>query len=258
MRGKRFLFLGGLHRSGTSIAHRLLREHPETSGISGSAAPQDEGQHLQTVFPTAKDYGGPGRFAFADASHLTETSSLALPANRDRLLREWGPWYDLERVVLLEKSPPNLLRTRFLQSLLPGSCFVMLVRHPIAVSLATVKWSKTPIFDLLNHWLRAHQIFLEDHAYLENCLVLRYEDLVTDSASCLHAICNLAELAPFAPREPVSDHNAQYFDRWNERIDEYRKDLQQADTELVSFARRFGYTFEPPFTCDPVAVILQR
>src|SRR5215471_2962371 len=52
---------------------RLLAAHPEMSGFSGTGVPADEGQHLQSVYPAAKKYGGPGRFGFAAESHLTES-----------------------------------------------------------------------------------------------------------------------------------------------------------------------------------------
>ena len=45
------VFVGGLHRSGTSLVHRCLALHPAVSGFSGTGVPEDEGQHLQTVYP---------------------------------------------------------------------------------------------------------------------------------------------------------------------------------------------------------------
>ena len=35
--------------------------------------------------------------------------------------------------VLVEKSPPNLVRTRFLQALFPDARQIVVTRHPIAV-----------------------------------------------------------------------------------------------------------------------------
>jgi hypothetical protein len=72
----RFVFIGGLHRSGTTLLARCLAEHPEVSGFSGTRALEDEGQHLQNVYQPGRAYGGPGRFGFDPEAHLTETSSL--------------------------------------------------------------------------------------------------------------------------------------------------------------------------------------
>ena len=71
----RFVFLAGLHRSGTTLLARLLAAHPEVSGFSGTGVPADEGQHLQSVYPAAKVWGGPGRFGFAPEAHFTEAQA---------------------------------------------------------------------------------------------------------------------------------------------------------------------------------------
>src|ERR1041385_8014493 len=83
--GHRLVFLAGLHRSGTTLLARLLAAHPEVSGFSDTGVPADEGQHLQTVYPAAKEYGGPGRFGFAPESHLTEASPLVSEENARKL-----------------------------------------------------------------------------------------------------------------------------------------------------------------------------
>src|SRR5205814_5485769 len=116
----RFVFLAGLHRSGTTLLARLLAAHPEISGFSGTGVPADEGQHLQSVYPAAKVYGGPGRFGFAAESHLTESSPLASEESARTLLEEWSTHWDLSRPLLLEKSPPDPLKTPLPQAPLPG------------------------------------------------------------------------------------------------------------------------------------------
>jgi len=51
---KKFVFISGLHRSGTSILHRILRSSEGISGFHDTNVPQDEGQHLQSVFNPQK------------------------------------------------------------------------------------------------------------------------------------------------------------------------------------------------------------
>ena len=53
-----------------------------------------EGQHLQTVYPRVRDYGGAGHFAFHPAAHLTERSPLVRPDAAERLLAAWRPHWD--------------------------------------------------------------------------------------------------------------------------------------------------------------------
>jgi Sulfotransferase family len=246
MDGHRFIFLGGLHRSGTTLLARLLSAHPEISGFSDTGAPADEGQHLQTVYPSDHEYGRPGRFGFAPEMHLTESSPLVSEQSAATLLEEWSPHWDLSRRLLLEKSPPNLLKTRFLQALYPGSAFVVIVRHPIPVSIPTGKWRGTRRYDrLFEHWLRCHALFEADREHLERVHVLQYEQLVRDPATELRGVFEFLELDPIPPSEPVdTGANAKYFGRWKELK---RDPRMRAYLDLVSLwyerrVRRYGYS----------------
>ncbi|HEY2310242.1 MAG TPA: sulfotransferase [Gaiellaceae bacterium] len=246
----RLVFLAGLHRSGTTLLARLLAAHSEISGFSGTGVPADEGQHLQTVYPAAAVYGGPGRFGFVSESHLTESSPLATSENAHAIFEEWSPHWELSRPVLLEKSPPNLLKTRFLQALYPGSAFVVIIRHPIPVSVPTAKWRGTRRYDrMLAHWLRCHALFEADRAHLERVHVLTYEQLVGDPDGVLHGIFDFLELDPIPPSEPVEGGaNEKYFRQWQD----LKRDLRmRAFLDLVSLryerpVRRYGYSLLSP------------
>ena len=242
----RFVFLAGLHRSGSTLLARLLAAHPEISGFSGTGVPADEGQHLQSVYPAARVYGGPGRFGFAPESHLTESSPLASEESARKLFEEWSPHWDLSRPLLLEKSPPNLLKTRFLQALYPNSAFVAIVRHPIPVSIPTAKWRGTRRFDrMFEHWLRCHALFEADREHLRRVHVLQYEQLVSNPVAELRTIFEFLELEPIAPSEPVdTGANEKYFRRWQELK---RDPRMRAYLDLVSLRyerrmRRYGYS----------------
>lgn len=163
------------------MLYRYLGEHPQVSALSGTPRPANEGQHNQTVYPSDPYHSKAGRFAFRPEARLTDDSPLVTDENRRRLFEEWSRFWDTSCPYLLEKSPPNLIRTRFLQAMFPDSYFVVLLRHPIPTALATQKWDPgTRPHLLVGHWLRAHELFAEDVPRIRRLHVLRYEDIVAD------------------------------------------------------------------------------
>ncbi|HVT76478.1 MAG TPA: sulfotransferase [Acidimicrobiales bacterium] len=192
-----FVFIGGLHRSGTSLLFQVLRDHPEVSGFRNTGVREDEGQHLQSTYLPANAFGGAGAFARDPKSHLVEVDAATAAAHRADLMASWGPHWDLTRRVLIEKSPPNLVRMRYLQSVFPGARFIVIVRHPITAALATKKWRRRQsLWSLVDHWVRAHAIAREDAAHLDHFLLLRYEDLVANPAATLGAVQQFVGLRP--------------------------------------------------------------
>jgi Sulfotransferase family len=212
----KFVFVCGLHRSGTSPLFRILREHPEISGFRNTNVFEDEGQHLQTVFPAANIHSGVGRFGWSPEAHLIESSGFVTRDNRQRLIEEWSRYWDLSKTYLLEKSPPNLIRTRFLQAMFPHSYFVVITRQPIAVSLATWKWTRISLEDLLRHWLYCHQVFAEDQGHLRRVLVIKYEELIADTANMIEKVHGFLGVRSRAVEPMNRDGNERYFRAWRE------------------------------------------
>ena len=123
------------------MLHRCLKDHPKISGFSQTNVARDEGQGLQSVYEPAATYGGVGSFGFDRRSFLDEDSSIATKDNAKKIFNEWSRYWNLNKNILVEKFPPNLVKTRFLQELFPNSVFVAIIRHPIAVSYSTRKWA---------------------------------------------------------------------------------------------------------------------
>ncbi len=215
MKHHKFIFISGLHRSGTSLLSQSLRTHPKVSGFQNTGVPEEEGQFLQSVYLPGSSHGGPGRFGFDPQAYLDETSPLVSPSNAERLFNQWGKFWDLSKPFLLEKSPPNLLRNLFLQALYPDSYFIALIRHPVAVSYATQKWSHTTLDSLIRHWLRCHEHFWDDRPHLKNLLVLKYERFVAEPQKTLDRIYTFLGIdAVPATRVVRSDENDRYFLQW--------------------------------------------
>jgi hypothetical protein len=223
--GERLVFVGGLHRSGTTPLADALAQHPDISGLSGTGTPHDEGQHLQPVYPRAKVYAGSGHFAYAPEAHLTESSPLVTPENAARMLSAWQPYWDLDRRLLLEKSPPNLIMGRFLQALYPGSALVMVVRHPVVVALCNKKWRRlvsrnirrySTLDGLVAHWVQAHRLLLEDTPHLQRLHLVRYEDLVERPEEELARIqSHLGLSTPFPTGTIRPSHSERYEQQWD-------------------------------------------
>jgi len=240
----KFVFLAGLHRSGTSLLFQCLREHPELSGFHDTGVPEDEGQHLQTVYAPASRYGGPGVFGFAPQTHLTEDSPLANDDSRRKLFEEWRPYWDLSKAGLLEKTPQNLLQTRFLQALFPNSYFLVVTRHPVAVAYATRKWSRTSLYSLIEHWLHCHERFDQDRPHLNRVRVIRYEDFVANPSDSLREIY---AFLGFAHRPTTirirSDVNDKYLSQWRSDCRKLlaSRYLRYLSARLGPRAHTFGY-----------------
>jgi Sulfotransferase family len=217
MSERRFVFVGGLHRSGSSLLARALGAHPEISGFSNTGVVEDEGQFLQSVYPSDAISGGAGRFGFDARAHLTETSPLATPANAERLRREWEAYWPTQARWFLEKSPANLIRARFLQTCFPDAAFVFIMRHPVGVALAVRKWSRIGVYALIHHWVHCHRLFRDDLPLLHRYCILTYEELVASPDKAVRVLYGFLDLDPHPWSISVNHRvNEAYFRFWTE------------------------------------------
>jgi len=247
----RLVFVAGLHRSGTTPLARLLAQHPDISGFRETGVKEDEGQHLQVVYPSAREYGGAGKFAFDSRSHLTEASPLAIPDNAALLLDQWSTHWDLSRRLLLEKSPPNLVMTRFLQHLFAQARILVVVRHPIVVALSTSKWNGpvAGLAGLIDHWLVAHETFLADAAHLRHLHVVRYEDLVDAPSTTLSRVGEFLGLESSVPSDSLDSRRSErYATAWTDlkasRSPLARWRVHRLRSRFADRIAAFGYDFD--------------
>ena len=244
--GRRLVFICGLHRSGTSLLARALAVHPQISGFSATGVPEDEGQHLQSVYPPALTFGGPGRFGFDRRSFMDERHPLCTAANASRLWAQWARYWDANRPVWLEKSPPNLVRTRFLQGLFPQARFVVITRHPATNALATYgkfrPSAQDDVGQLLRHWAVCHARYLADRLRLRSVHEVRYEALMTDPAGVLASVFEFLDLPPLpAPAvTPDPSRDAVYRQAWHQAA-RSSPGLARFRVRYGRIVRRMGY-----------------
>lgn len=220
------VFIVGVNKSGTSLLYLLLSRHSHLSAIRSYRPPKPvrgrtamltahdhgiaEGQKIPGLLSKLAPKGGSGRWA--TSAHVAEyrlTDADVEPGDREAVTRAYRQGMLRSDARLCEKSPPNLIRTRYLQALFPDALFVVLVRHPLATVAANgkkrAKWGDVSV--QAEHWAEAHRLFLADRPHLRRMMILRYEDLVADVNGSLRAICDFCHM-PFEPgltdAEPVA------------------------------------------------------
>ena len=239
----RYVFVAGLHRTGTSLLARLLETHPQIAAITDAPVPEKEGCFLQGAIAHTAQSGIPGRYATDPAQHLIENCRFDTQATRERLEADWQPWFTPGGQWRLEKSPVNLTRMRLYQQLFPLSQFIVILRHPEAMAAALAKWTDAPASELIDYALDAYDIALADMKYLHSSYLLRYEDLVQAPEPYLESLFAWLSLAPIAARLNVRDGNADY------------SGAQPMTAEQAERARQLGYfprlqidAFDPAIT----------
>jgi hypothetical protein len=279
----KYVFVCGLARSGTSLLGRNIARLEDCTGFKNTDVFEDEGQFLQDVYATASAYGGSSRCGFDPRAHRTETSSLLTPEKVARLRASWHAHWDNSKTIFVEKTPENLLMTRFLQAAFPNSYFVVIRRHPVPVSIAGQRWkvNVTSLYRMFEHWLHCHELFEEDRKYLKHVYELRYEDYVENPGRYHEEIA--AFLGTRVPEPPKEDkffvvaqwrnptglrvpersmeetsgaHNQKYFDRWCNLLRNsffksyYRYIVRKYETRFA----KYGYSLTKGLGVDEEAI----
>ena len=253
----RYVFVGGLHRSGTTLVARLLADGVNATGLARTGVTEDEGHFLHSVTDSAIEHGGPGRFAFDPAVRLG--SSTNPDGDRAGMEAAWeGHWDDADAQVRIEKSPQHLLELPFLDSVFPGSHHVVVLRHPITVSLATRKWTRPgppklrrlaprlPLERLVSHWLHAHHLFDTDSVKVNHLTVIRYEDFVTNPAATIDRLADHLGIEGQIDTTSVRRGSGRYQQAW----DAYRRSVagRRAQRGWLPMAEsamaRWGYSID--------------
>jgi Sulfotransferase family len=262
---RKYVFVCGLPRSGTSILGRNIARMENCTGLYDTGVLEDEGRFLQNVYPTEDVCGGPGRFGFDPRAHLTETSALLTAENAAKLRATWHAYWDNRKTIFVEKTPANLLMTRFLQAAFPNSYFVVIKRHPVPVGMAAQKWkvNVTSLYNMFEHWLHCHELFEQDKKYLKYVYELKYEDYIQDADRYHREIATfIGTHVPEPPKEdsfryvaqwrnpqglrvpertierPTGAHNKRYFDQWCHLL---------THSPFKSYYRYIAKKYEPEF-----------
>lgn len=121
-----------------------------------------------------------------------------------KIKRVWESYWDLNKPVLLEKSPPNLIRTPDILAHFQPVKFIIMVRNPYAQSEGLMRRNNWTAKRAANFSMMCLRTQLKNARELEDALVLTYESLVQNPAQACQ------EMAAFLPELDDMDHTASF------------------------------------------------
>lgn len=243
---QKWVFLVGCYNSGTTLLSELLGRHPEISALP------TEGHFITDQFVKDYDIGLPRMWAAREELfRLTEDDDGPDPV---RIKKEWGMRLNLSKPVLLEKSPPNTPRTRWLQKHFQPAYFVAIVRNGYAVAEGITRKGDPrhlregwPIEQSAWQWRRSIEVLEQDAGHLDHLLWTRYEDFTQDPLRELNRICEFLNISPFSSfdyertfsiherQEAVRDLNPASIERLSP------EQIRKVNEVAADCLRQFGY-----------------
>lgn len=187
---RKWVFIVGCYNSGTTLLHDLLASHPEVGSL-----PQ-EGQFLTDQLPVPRDLGLPRLWALDPARfYLDETMGQSIDVTA--LKRQWGAHYDdPQRPVLLEKSPTNAARIRWLEKHFEEASFIAIIRDGYAVTAGIRRKAGHPIEMAARQWAVSNEIMFRDLATAKRQRIVHYEDLTARPDEVMGSLLGFLDLAP--------------------------------------------------------------
>lgn len=244
---KTWLFLVGCYNSGTTLLAELLGHHPSISALS------TEGHFITDQFVKDYDVGLPRMWVDReDLFRLTEDDEGPDPL---RVKKEWAMRLDLSKPVLLEKSPPNSAKTRWLQTHFENSRFVGIIRNGYAVSEGITRKADPkhlidswPIEKSAYQWKRSNEILQQDSGYLDHFMWVKYEDLTANPVATLNEIARFIGIPDFDGFEnnrswSIHERNETIRNMNQESIDRLSTEqINQINDIAGNMIDSFGYT----------------
>ena len=242
----KWLFLVGCYNSGTTLLAELLSRHQQISGLP------TEGHFISDQFIKDYEVGLPRMWAGREELfRLTEDDQ---GPDVERVKKEWGMRLDLSKPVLMEKSPPNTVRTRWLNKHFTPAYFVVIVRNGYAVAEGINRKANPmhlkeswPIEQCALQWRRSIEVLDADSQHLDNYLMVTYEELVKNPDIILQKITDFVGLDRMGALDTATDFS----------IHEMKEGIRNMNDESIErlttgqivkinkviepFLRRYGY-----------------
>jgi hypothetical protein len=198
------VFIGGCHRSGTTLLGDLLGAHPQClttpesqfkiNALEGAGLPQNRSE-VESLLERAENMRSLSRWNLQpSAFELPGDMEFRYSALMQRLVSAYGETVDKTSFDFwVDHTPTNVRHLRMLFSEFPEARAIHLVRdgRGVAASVLPLDWGPNTIVAAA-HWWAHHIAFglaAETHFGGDRILRVRYEDLVAEPGAELERIC---------------------------------------------------------------------
>lgn len=157
----RYLFVLCPPYSGSTLLWKLLATSPNVSALPS------EGQFLSELEPIMRDR--PWR------------NELSLPWQHIKSV--WLSYWDTSKSILLEKSPPHLIRAGQIANHFQPVSFIVMARNPYALCEGLIRRNQWTAVAAADHALRCLQAQQKNLEQFPGSLKITYESLTRDPAT---------------------------------------------------------------------------
>ena len=170
--------------SGSTLLWQILRTSPQVASLPG------EGQVLAREILFNRRRWDP-----------------LMPVDWEQVRKAWEEAWDMSKPVLLEKSPPHLVRARQLEEFFPQSRFVVMMRNPYAFCEGIKRRWKNELgyAAIARLWVTWAGCQVANLRQLRHALFLSYEELTDDAqGQCRRLLQFVPELQELHPEREFS------------------------------------------------------
>jgi hypothetical protein len=136
---------------------------------------------------------------------------------------EWEKVWDMSRPILLEKSPPHLIRAQAIEEAFPNAHFIVMARNPYAYCEGTKRRGRTGLgyprnasyAQIATGWARECQHQMDNLQRLQRTLCLTYEELADNPAAAAEKV--LAFMPGLERLDVQAAHLIHSLEGWLER-----------------------------------------
>lgn len=184
------IFIGGLHRSGTTLMRRLLASHPHIAcGPESNLFRDNQLERIYTYLRTTWATGLEPRYEFdphtVDQVMAGLIHAVLMPYCQKRDKQRWA-----------EKTPKNILFINTLFALFPAAQFIHMIRDPRdafcsvreKAAKTTPRWATNTPGQMAEEWCRRINYGLPWRERPDRYREVRYEELVTQPEATIRTL----------------------------------------------------------------------